>query len=64
MTDNIIHIPTEPNKLAGAVEELKRNLEHLLEYQEISAKIKYKQYQSLVEAGFTAEQALFLCRGF
>ena len=63
MNDNIIHIPTEPNKLAGAVEELKRNLQHLLEYQEISAKIKFKQYQSLVAEGFTADQALILCRG-
>lgn len=62
MTDKIIPISFEPNKLAAAIEEYKRNMNYLIEFYEITAKLKYKQYESYVASGFTPEQALELCK--
>lgn len=59
---NIVDMP-ERNEMVSALEGLKRNISTIIEYQEILAKLKKAKFDSLVEAGFTEEQAIELCRG-
>jgi hypothetical protein len=59
---NIIEFPNN-DELKAALETLKRDLPTFLEYQAVIAKIKRAQYDALIEAGFSPEQALELCKG-
>lgn len=46
----------------AALEQIKRDLEVILEMTSINAKIQYEKYDALVKAGFSPEQALDLVR--
>lgn len=63
MSDNITPLPQiEHDKLVAAVEQLRRNLPHLVEYHKLDAKMKKAKYDALVAEGFHPVQALELCR--
>lgn len=52
----------ERNELRGAIEMMRRNMPELIEYARLQAEIRKSYYDSLLEAGFTAEQAVELCK--
>lgn len=49
-------------ELAQIVVRMRENLPAFLEYEELQAKVKRKKYLSLVNEGFTEQQALELCK--
>ncbi len=49
--------------LADTLKQLKGMKQHILEYQEISAELKWNKYNQLTTAGFSPEQALTMCLG-
>lgn len=49
--------------LNDTLKQLKSARPHILEYQKISAELKWNKYKRLTEAGFTEEQALTMCLG-
>ena len=49
-------------KAAKAIREMSENLPMHLEYAAFQAKLTRAKYNALVADGFTAEQALALCR--
>lgn len=60
---NVTEVPNvERDKLIAAVEQLKRTMPVMLEYSALNAKLKFAQYTDYVNAGFTPQQALELCR--
>lgn len=52
-----------PDEIAEAVRQMKKTLPHLIEYQAIVAKLHRASYEAHIEAGFSADQALILCKG-
>jgi hypothetical protein len=61
MTDKIIELPNiERDNLLAKLEEIKRNLPHILEYSKITAELRWNQYQAYIAQGFSEQQALFL----
>ena len=46
-----------------ALKELKDQLELVIEYQRIEAKVRWQRYKALLEEGFKEEQALELTKG-
>jgi hypothetical protein len=48
--------------LAQHIKNLRENMPALLENAELQAKLTFRQYASLVMAGFTEAQALELCK--
>lgn len=51
----------EQDKLAAAIEGLKRNTAYLIEYHVVLSKIRRASYEAYIASGFTADQALELC---
>ncbi len=63
MNDNVTAIPIiEQDKNVAMLENLKRNLETIIETNQLIAKIRRASYLAYIEQGFTPEQALQLCR--
>ena len=58
---NIVNLPQRDEMLA-AVEELRRAAPALMQAAPIIAKIRRAHFVALVAEGFTADQALDLCR--
>jgi len=47
----------------AALKEIKEDVEFLIEYQLIDARIRWRKYQALLKEGFTEYQALELTKG-
>ena len=58
--DNLTLIPTQPDKFRGMVEQMKRDFEAIVEFRRLQAKAARSQYEALVDAGFTPQEALTL----
>ena len=52
-----------PLELEIALEQLKLTMPQMCEYQTLLAQQLRAKYDGLIKAGFTAEQALELCKG-
>lgn len=50
------------NVLKGEVERMKRELPELIAYQQLRAQLTKAHFDALVSQGFSAEQALELCK--
>jgi len=62
MSNNITAIPgVEQDKNIAMLENLKRNMEAIIETNKLIAKIRRASYEAYVSAGFTPDQALQLC---
>lgn len=62
MTDKIRQIKTEPDAMRGCVENLKREMDSFIEYQQVVAKVRRAAYLAHVEEGFTEAQAIELVK--
>ena len=64
MTDRpkVVTMNPAPDKMTEAVENLRRNLDAIVEFHEINAEIRRKSYQAHIAEGFTPEQALELVK--
>lgn len=62
--DNIVNLVSDKNisDLEAAIIELKENTDGLIKYYAITASLKRAYYESLIESGFSEEQALELCK--
>jgi len=60
--DNLRVLNTNPDHLLAAVEQLRRLLPLHIEMAQQVAATRYASYRAHVDAGFTEEQALELCR--
>ena len=59
----VIDMPNGPNEFKAGIEQIKRNQPDLIEIIGIVAGLKFQAFTRYVEAGFTPEQALELCKG-
>lgn len=60
---SITEVPNvERDTLIASIENIKRTLPLLLEYNKIDAQIRRSKYLALIENGFNEQQALELCR--
>lgn len=57
----VVNLP-DPDKLAADLERMKRNLPGTEEYLRLLARLHKAKYDALIEAGFTPDQALELCK--
>jgi hypothetical protein len=62
MKDNITLLTQPLDENRAQLEMLKRNLDTLLEFNLLNAKVLRSKYQALVAEGFTEDQALSLCK--
>ncbi len=62
MDDKVTEIPTKPNELRAALEEMKRAEDVYLEMAGMTARIRRTHYLAYIEEGFTKEEALVLCQ--
>lgn len=63
MAETPVVLPTpEADKLRADIERLKRTLPYMIEFYHLDAKCRKARYDSLISAGFTAEQALELTK--
>ena len=64
MTDRpkVVTMNPAPDKMTEAVENLRRNMNSIIDYHKVSAEIRYKFYLSHINAGFTKAQALELSK--
>jgi len=60
--DNLRILHTEPDDLLAAIEQIRRMLPLYREMAPDIAQTRYANYRAYVEAGFTEDQALTLCR--
>lgn len=49
-------------EMRAALDMLHENLEIMMEYEHLQAKLTRAKYDAMIEQGFTAEQALELCK--
>lgn len=59
-TTNIIGLPTAKNQTRATLEELKRDLDVIIEFKKLDAELKRIHYLALIKQGFTASEALFI----
>lgn len=59
---SVVDLPKKPNKLAGLMEQMKRDLESLAEYERNRARLDRVYYNELQEQGFTQVEALELVK--
>ena len=59
---SVIDLKRPPNELVVAVERFKRGTDTMIEYQLCVAKIQRAKYQACIDEGFSAEEALELCK--
>ena len=65
MADNITELPNvERDKLIATTENLKRNLQALIEQCDYVAKLRHAQFAAYTKAGFTEAQALQLVKAW
>ena len=62
MTDKIHQLPTKPDAILAAGEELRRKLPALIENATMIAKLKRAHYNAYLKEGFTPEQAIELIK--
>lgn len=62
MKDNITLLTTVQDDMRGQLELMKRNLETLIEFHTLNAKILKAKFDALVAQGFDEKQALELCK--
>jgi len=60
--DNLRILHTEPDDLLAAIQQIRRMLPLYREMATDLAQTRYASYCAYVEAGFTEDQALTLCR--
>ncbi len=61
MTEKITEVPNvERDQMIANIENIKRNLPHIIEFQILNSKIAFAKYNAYVDAGFNEQQALFL----
>lgn len=58
----VVSLEQQPDKLAAAIEQLRRGVPNMIEHAALVAKIKRAYYDNLISEGFTNEQALELCK--
>ena len=58
----VIKFPEQLSELQKALVVLRQNLNMMIEYEEIRAKIIRAKYNFLIAEGFTKEEALELCK--
>jgi hypothetical protein len=60
---NITELPNiERDKQVAQLENLKRNIEVLIETNKLIAKVRRQSYLAYIAEGFSADQALSLCK--
>lgn len=57
----LVNLNLPPDELAAALEQFKRQLPQLKQYQEYSAALIHAKYCALLKEGFDEKQALTLC---
>jgi hypothetical protein len=60
--DNLRLLSTNQDALLASIEQLRRMLPLLVDLAPLTARTRYAIYQAHIDAGFTEEQALQLCR--
>ena len=60
MVEPVDFVPKD--EISGALDSLKRNLDSVIELNAIKAQIRWANYKCLIDAGFSEEQALGLCK--
>lgn len=58
----VIDMPNGKNEMIAAIENLKRHQSEMMEIIAISAQFKFHAFGEYMKAGFTAEQAVELCK--
>lgn len=58
---NVVELP-ETDKFKANLEKLKRHQESIAEFHIMMAKVQKAAYDAKIDAGFTPEQALELCK--
>lgn len=61
-TDNLHVLSTNQDALLASIEQLRRMLPILADLAPLTARTRRTIYQAHIDAGFTEEQALELCR--
>jgi hypothetical protein len=60
---SVVQINAKPSELETCMADMQRNLPMLKKYQRLQASVIWERYNALVAEGFTANQAVELCRG-
>lgn len=60
--DNIKAVDFEKDDVLAGLELLRRNIEVMIEYSQLKARIRRQSFLAHVKEGFTEEQALELCK--
>lgn len=60
MSDKIVGLPNSFDQTRASLEELKRNVELIMEYQIVTARLKKNLYDAYIAQGFSEVQALHL----
>ncbi len=58
----VVNFKGPPDEIAAAMEGLKRNEPHMMEYHKYNARALRVKYLALVDEGFSISEALILCR--